>query len=67
MQMQMWGLKPRHNTKKTGSMKNTFSMLWHLRWKTYVILPNVGSTYVNVVATMLTAAAIPNPSLLNLT
>ena len=33
-----------------GSMKSVFSTLWHLCWKTYLILPNVGSTYINVVS-----------------
>ena len=32
-----------------GSIKSAFSTLWQLRWRTYVIFPNVGSTYVNVV------------------
>ena len=32
----------------SGLMKSTYSTLWHLRCKTYVILPNIGGTYASL-------------------
>ena len=37
-------------------MKSAFSTLWQLHWKTYKILPNIDTTYVNVGGTYVKTA-----------
>ena len=37
-------------------MKSAFSTLWQLHWKTYKILPDIDTTYVNVGGTCVKTA-----------